>query len=167
MLIDSGCEYVIIGHSEQRTYFYETDETVNRKLRKAIEKGLIPIVCVGETLNQRDANQHKEVVRNQILNGFKNINDIKNTVIAYEPVWAIGTGRNATPEQAQEMQHFIREIIRELYGKDKAEEIRILYGGSLKPDNAKEIFSQPDIDGGLVGGASLKPESFYNIILSI
>ncbi|GIX41305.1 MAG: triosephosphate isomerase [Leptospiraceae bacterium] len=166
MLIDSGCEYVIIGHSEQRTYFNETDETVNKKLKKALEKNLIPIVCVGETLEQRDANQHKEVVKNQIIQGFKDITDIKSTVIAYEPVWAIGTGRNATPEQAQEMQSFIREIIQQLYGKEIAEQIRILYGGSLKPENAKEIFSQPDIDGGLVGGASLKPESFYQIILA-
>lgn len=166
MLVASGCEYVIIGHSEQRTYFYETDETVNKKIRKSLEKGLIPIVCVGETLTQRDANQHKEVVKNQIINGFKDISDIKNTVIAYEPVWAIGTGRNATPHQAQEMQYYIREIISELYGKNKAEEIRILYGGSLKPENAKEIFSQPDIDGGLVGGASLKPDSFYQIVLA-
>lgn len=166
MLIDIGCEYVIIGHSEQRTYFNETDETVNKKLKKALEKNLIPIVCVGETLQQRDANQHKEVVKNQIIQGFKDITDVKSTVIAYEPVWAIGTGRNATPEQAQEMQSFIRDIIQQLYGKEIAEQIRILYGGSLKPENAKEIFSQPDIDGGLVGGASLKPESFYHIILA-
>ncbi len=166
MLIDSGCEYVIIGHSEQRTYFYETDETINKKLKKALDKNLIPIFCIGETLQQRDANQHKEIVRNQILNGLKEIKDIKNTVIAYEPVWAIGTGRNATPEQAQEMHQYIRNTINELYGEDKAKSIRVLYGGSLKPENAKEIFSQPDIDGGLVGGASLQPESFYKIILA-
>jgi triosephosphate isomerase len=166
MLIASGCEYLIIGHSEQRTYFHETDETVNKKIKKSLEKGLIPIVCIGETLPQREANQHHEVVKKQIIEGFKDILDIKNTVIAYEPVWAIGTGRNATPQQAQEMQHYIRQILAELYGKSKAEEIRILYGGSLKPENAKEIFSEPDIDGGLVGGASLKPDSFYQIVLA-
>lgn len=166
MLIDLECDYVIIGHSEQRTYFHETDETVNKKVKKVLSKNLIPIVCVGETLQQRDNNQHKEVVKDQILKGFKDISDIKNTVIAYEPVWAIGTGRNATPEQAQEMQKFIRDIIKDLYGNNVANAMRILYGGSLKPENAKEIFAQPDIDGGLIGGASLKPKSFYDLITS-
>lgn len=167
MLLDLECEYVIIGHSEQRTYFHETDETVNKKLKKVLSKHLTPIVCVGETLPQRDKNQHKEVVKEQILKGFKDISDIKNTVIAYEPVWAIGTGRNATPEQAQEMQKYIREIINDLYGENVSRAIRILYGGSLKPENAKEIFAQPDIDGGLIGGASLKPTSFYDLITAV
>ncbi|MCS7204330.1 MAG: triose-phosphate isomerase [Leptospiraceae bacterium] len=166
MIKDSGCDYVIIGHSEQRTYFYETDETVNKKIRKALEHNLTPIVCVGETLKERDENQHMMVVERQVIKAFENIKDIKETVIAYEPVWAIGTGRNATPEQAQEMQSFIREIIKKLYGQDKAEKMRILYGGSLKPENAKEIFSQPDIDGGLIGGASLKVDSYHKLILA-
>lgn len=166
MLLDCGCHYVIIGHSEQRTYFHETDETVNKKVKKALEKGLTPIVCVGETLEQRKENKQKEVVENQVRKAFENIQNIKETVIAYEPVWAIGTGVNATPEQAQEMHSFIRNLIERLYDQKIAENIRIIYGGSLKPENAKEIFSQKDIDGGLVGGASLKPDSFYKIVKS-
>lgn len=166
MLLDCGCHYVIIGHSEQRTYFHETDETVNKKVKKALEKGLTPIVCVGETLEQRKENKQKEVVEDQVRKAFENIQNIKETVIAYEPVWAIGTGVNATPEQAQEMHSFIRNLIERLYDQKIAENIRIIYGGSLKPENAKEIFSQKDIDGGLVGGASLKPDSFYKIVKS-
>lgn len=166
MLLDCGCHYVIIGHSEQRTYFHETDETVNKKVKKALEKGLTPIVCVGETLEQRKENKQKEVVENQVRKAFENIQNIQETVIAYEPVWAIGTGVNATPEQAQEMHSFIRNLIEKLYNKDVAEKMRIIYGGSLKPENAKEIFSQKDIDGGLVGGASLKTDSFYKIVKS-
>ncbi|MFN3604858.1 MAG: triose-phosphate isomerase [Leptonema sp. (in: bacteria)] len=166
MLIHSGCHYVIIGHSEQRTFFHETDETVNKKIKKALQSGLTPILCVGETLEQRNQNKQKEIVEKQIQNAFKEIQNIQNTVIAYEPVWAIGTGVNATPEQAQEMHLFIRTLIEKLYNKETAEKIRIIYGGSLKPENAKEIFIQNDIDGGLVGGASLKPESFYRIVES-
>lgn len=164
MLKDSGCMYVIIGHSEQRTYFHETDETVNKKIIKVLESSLIPIVCVGETLEQRNQNLHKEIVKKQVEKALATIKDIRETVIAYEPVWAIGTGINATPEQAQEMHNFIRSLIHNLYNLEVAEKIRIIYGGSLKPENAKEIFSQKDIDGGLVGGASLRPDSFYKII---
>ncbi len=167
MLRDSGCHYVIIGHSEQRTYFYETDETVNKKIKKVLSNHLVPILCVGETLEQRNQNQQKEIVKMQIEKAFQTIKDIGETVIAYEPVWAIGTGINATPEQAQEMHNFIRSLIQSLFNQEVAEKIRIIYGGSLKPENAKEIFSQKDIDGGLVGGASLKPDSFYKIIQSV
>ncbi len=163
MLTDLGCDYVILGHSEQRQYFHETDETVNKKTVKALEKGLKPIVCVGETLEERDAGKTNEVVQTQLLGALKGISDLKDTVIAYEPVWAIGTGKNATPEMAQEVHSMIREKLNQMYAA-KANDVRILYGGSMKPDNADGLLKMEDIDGGLIGGASLKADAFFGII---
>lgn len=165
MLKDCGVEYVIIGHSERRQYFCETDETVNKKLKKAFEYGFIPIVCCGETLEQREAGITLEWITGQIKGAFSEIekDDAKKVIIAYEPIWAIGTGRVATNEQAEEVCHAIRNVIEELYGKEIAEEIRIQYGGSVNAKNAADLFAQPDIDGGLVGGASLKAE-FADIV---
>lgn len=165
MIKDAGADYVIIGHSEQRTYFGETDETVNKKTKTAIKGKLIPIVCVGETLAQRDANQTMDVVSNQTKKAFEGIPkaDMGTCVIAYEPVWAIGTGRNATPEQAQEVHAMIRKLVSSLYDSSVADGMRILYGGSMKPENAKSLLSLADIDGGLIGGASLKADSFLAI----
>lgn len=156
----------IIGHSERRQYHGETDVHCNTKVKAALEKGLIPIYCNGETLEQRKAGQHFEVVKNQTETALFTLSaeEIKKVVIAYEPVWAIGTGETATPEQAQEIHAHIRSLIASKYGQEVANEISILYGGSVKPDNAKEIFSQPDIDGGLIGGAALKLEDFSKII---
>ena len=166
MLLSVGCRYVIIGHSERRQYFGETDETVNKRVRKAMAAGLIPIVCVGETLEERDAGRENEVVGRQVEKGLSGIEvtDADRLVVAYEPVWAIGTGRNATPEQAQEMHAFIRDRLRDLYGGSVAGEVNILYGGSMKPSNAAELLAQPDVDGGLIGGASLKASDFAGII---
>ena len=165
MLKDCGVEYVIIGHSERRQYFCETDETVNKKLKKAFEYGFIPIVCCGETLEQREAGITLEWIKGQIKGAFSEIekDDAKKVIIAYEPIWAIGTGRVATNEQAEEVCHAIRNVIEDLYGKEIAEEIRIQYGGSVNAKNAADLFAQPDIDGGLVGGASLKAE-FADIV---
>ena len=163
MLTDLGCTYVILGHSEQRQYFHETDETVNKKTKKALETGLKPIVCVGETLEEREANKTNDVVQRQLLGALQGITDLKDTVIAYEPVWAIGTGKNATPEMAQEVHAMIREKLNSMYA-GKANEIRILYGGSMKPDNAEGLLKMEDIDGGLIGGASLKVDAFFGII---
>ena len=156
----------LIGHSERRQYHGETDSHCNRKVKLALDKGLIPIYCNGETLEQRKAGQHFEVVKNQTEVALFTLSaeEIKKVVIAYEPVWAIGTGETATAEQAQEIHAHIRNLIAAKYGQDVANEISILYGGSVKPDNAKEIFSQPDIDGGLIGGAALKIEDFSKII---
>ncbi|MDO5616176.1 MAG: triose-phosphate isomerase [Cruoricaptor ignavus] len=156
----------IIGHSERRQYHGETDSHCNRKVKLALDKGLTPIYCNGETLEQRKAGQHLEVVKNQTETALFTLSadEIKKVVIAYEPVWAIGTGETATPEQAQEIHAHIRNLIANKYGQDVADEISILYGGSVKPDNAKEIFSQADIDGGLIGGAALKLEDFSKII---
>jgi triosephosphate isomerase len=168
MLLSVGCRYVIIGHSERRQYFSETDETVNRRVRKAMDAGLIPIVCVGETLDERDAGRENEVVGRQIdrgLNGI-DVSDADRLVVAYEPVWAIGTGRNATPEQAQQMHAFIRTRLRALYGAAIADDVNILYGGSMKPSNSGELLAQQDVDGGLIGGASLKAADFAGIIAS-
>lgn len=164
MLLTLGCSHVILGHSERRQYFFETDLTVNAKLKTALAAGLIPVVCVGETLEQREAGEMKNVVKAQILGAFDQISadDFTKAIIAYEPVWAIGTGRTATPEQAEEVHDFIRVILSERYGD--AESTIILYGGSVKPDNAGELFGQPNIDGGLVGGASLKADSFVEIV---
>jgi triosephosphate isomerase len=166
MLKDIGCEYVILGHSERRKYFNETDEFVNRKVISALKYALIPIVCIGETLEQRETNKTFEVLEYQVKNSLCNLStlDAEKIVIAYEPVWAIGTGKNATPQQAQEAQQFIREKYAELYGSISAEKVRILYGGSITPENFKGIMEQKDVDGGLVGGASLNEESFYRII---
>ncbi|HMX55666.1 MAG TPA: triose-phosphate isomerase [Leptospiraceae bacterium] len=165
MIRDTGAEYVIIGHSEQRTYFHETDDTVNKKTKTALKGGLIPVICVGETLAERDGNRTMDVVSTQTKKAFEGITkeDATKCVIAYEPVWAIGTGRNATPEQAQEVHAGIRALIQSLYDASVAEGMRILYGGSMKPDNAKSLLTQKDIDGGLIGGASLKADSFLAI----
>jgi len=166
MLKSVKCEYVIIGHSERRKYFYETDEIVNKKVKKAIEFGLKPIICVGETLEEREKGITFNVLERQVKGAFEGLSSdqIKEVVIAYEPVWAIGTGRNATPEQAQEAQKFIRELVAELFNDEVAQNLTIQYGGSVTPENAYSLLSQPDVDGALVGGASLKVDSFLKII---
>ncbi len=166
MLKSVKCEYVIIGHSERRKYFHETDEIVNKKVKKAIEFGLKPIICVGETLEERENGITFNVLEKQIKGAFEGLtsDQVKEIVIAYEPVWAIGTGRNATPEQAQEAQKFIRELIAGLFNSDIAQNLTIQYGGSVTPENAYSLLSQPDVDGALVGGASLKVDSFLKII---
>ncbi len=166
MIVSVGANGAIIGHSERRQYHGETDSHCNRKVKATLDKGLTPIYCNGETLEQRKASQHLEVVKNQTETALFTLSaeEIKKVVIAYEPVWAIGTGETATPEQAQEIHAHIRGLIAAKYGKEVADEVSILYGGSVKPENAKEIFSQPDIDGGLIGGAALKVEDFSKII---
>ena len=160
MLVDAGVKYVIIGHSERREYFAETDETVNKKVLKAFEHGLTPIICCGETLTQREQGITLDWIRQQIKIAFQNVtaDQAKTAVIAYEPIWAIGTGKTATTEQAQEVCSKIRECIAEVYDDATAAEIRIQYGGSVNAGNAAELFAKPDIDGGLVGGASLKAD---------
>ena len=163
MLKDAGCSYVILGHSERRHIFGETDELINKKVLSALENGLIPILCVGETLEDRESGKTKEVVERQVKEGLKGISS-EEFVIAYEPVWAIGTGRTATPEQAQEVHEFIRSIIEGMFSKNVADRVRILYGGSVKPNNAADLLAMPDIDGALVGGASLKADSFSKIV---
>ena len=165
MIVDAGAAYVIIGHSEQRTYFHETDETVNKKVKTALKGGLTPIICVGETLAERDGNRTLDVVSTQTRGAFAGLTvaDAVKCVIAYEPVWAIGTGRNATPEQAQEVHANIRALIQSMYDAATADGMRILYGGSMKPDNAAALLSMKDIDGGLIGGASLKADTFLAI----
>ncbi len=166
MLLDSGCKYVIIGHSERRQYFGETDETVNKKVKQALKKGLLPIVCVGETLAEREAGKLTDIISRQVTGGLKDVSagDMKKIVIAYEPVWAIGTGKTATPEQANEVHALIRGKVRSLYNTDIAEGLRIQYGGSVTPENVSQLMAKPDIDGALVGGASLKPESFAALV---
>ena len=166
MLKEIGVDYCIIGHSERRQYFAETDETVNKKVRKALASGILPILCCGESLETRDAGQEKEFVGAQIRADFAEIEaeDAKKVTVAYEPIWAIGTGRTASPQQAQDMCAYIRTVLTELYGEDISEEITIQYGGSVKPANATELMSQDDIDGALVGGASLKPADFLEIV---
>ena len=166
MLTEMGVKYVIVGHSERRQYFGETDETVNKRTTAAIEAGMTVILCVGETLAERELGITEEVVAKQVkvaLHGLT-ANQVKNIVIAYEPVWAIGTGKTATAEQAQEIHAFIRSLIAEKYGKEIADNCSILYGGSCKPSNAKELFANPDVDGGLIGGAALKVSDFKGII---
>jgi len=166
MLKEINCEYVILGHSERRQYFGETDKTVNAKVNKTLDDDLKPIICVGESLEQRKAGEHQLRVRKQVeaaLIGVEKDN-AASLVIAYEPIWAIGTGETATPDQAQEMHKMIRSVLADLYSEDTADEIRILYGGSMKPHNAEELLQQPDVDGGLIGGASLKAKSFTEII---
>ena len=160
MLADAGVRYVVIGHSERREYFAETDETVNKKVLKALEYGITPIICCGETLTQREQGITIDWIRQQIKIAFLNVtaDQAKTTVIAYEPIWAIGTGKTATTEQAEEVCAAIRVCIGEIYDQATAEAIRIQYGGSVNAGNAAELFAQPDIDGGLVGGASLKPD---------
>ena len=162
MLLDLGVQYVILGHNERRQYFAETDETVNKKVLKAFEKGLLPIICVGESLEQREQGITADLVRMQVkiaLNGVT-AEQVKNVIIAYEPIWAIGTGKTATTEQAEEVCKTIRDCVCELYGSDAAEAVTIQYGGSVNAKNSAELFAQPDIDGGLVGGASLKAQDF-------
>lgn len=164
MLKAIGCQYVIIGHSERRKYYNENDELINKKIKKALEFGLKPVLCVGETFDERTGGRQNEVVEKQITNNLKDINDLADIVIAYEPVWAIGTGQNATPQQANEMHKHIRSVIEKLYDKPSANNIKILYGGSLNDKNCKELLAESDIDGGLIGGASLKADSFIEII---
>ncbi len=166
MLKSAGCQFVIIGHSERRQYFGETDETVNKRIKKALEYELTPIVCVGESLEQREAKETMQVVEKQIRAAYEGIDAAaaEKMVVAYEPVWAIGTGKVATPEQAQEVHKFIRELIADLYETELADKVRIQYGGSMKPNNAAELLGQPDIDGGLIGGAGLDADSFMGII---
>lgn len=166
MLKSMGVDYVIIGHSERREYFAETDDTVNKKVHAAFEQGLIPIVCVGETLRRREQGVTSDLVRYQVRIALRNLSaeQVKKTIIAYEPIWAIGTGKTATSEQANEVNGIIRKTVEELYDESTAETVRIQYGGSVKPANAPELFDMSDIDGGLVGGASLKPDDFEKII---
>jgi triosephosphate isomerase len=166
MILDAGCAYVIIGHSERRQDHGETDESVNRKLKAALAAGLKPIVCVGETLTEREAGKTQEVLERQFRGGFAGLTaaEFSRIIIAYEPVWAIGTGRTATPEMAEESHRFVRGLIRQQFGDDIAVGSRILYGGSVKPDNISGLMAQEDIDGALVGGASLKADSFSAIV---
>ena len=166
MLKDLGVEYVIIGHSERRQYFGETDETVNRRLKAALAAGLKPIVCVGEKLEEREAGQMPAVIEKQVKEGFADLSpeELAKVVIAYEPVWAIGTGKTATPKEAQEVHALIRRLLAEIANAEVAASVRIQYGGSMKPANAKELMDQPDIDGGLIGGAALVAEKFEAII---
>lgn len=166
MLRDAGCQYVIVGHSERRQIMGETDSMVNRKVKAALKNELIPIVCVGETLEERDKGLTLDRVKRQVFQALEGIetNLLEKVVVAYEPVWAIGTGRNANPEQAQEVHSFLREILGQKFGNKLAACAIILYGGSVKPDNARALMSQPDVDGFLVGGASLEATSFIKII---
>src|SRR3989338_3217905 len=166
MLKDVGVKYVVIGHSERRTYFHETNETVNKKVKAALNAGLIPIMCVGERLEEREKNLTFKVVKDHVEGGLKNLSkdDALKVIIAYEPVWAIGTGKNATPAQAEEVHKYIRGLAAKMYDKEVAETLRIQYGGSVKPDNIKDLINQEDIDGALVGGASLKIEQFVPIV---
>lgn len=165
MILDAGAEYIIIGHSERRGIFKEDDDMINKKLIKAHESGLKPILCCGESLEQRESGAYKSFIEGQIESAFNGISEVnaKETIIAYEPIWAIGTGKTATADEAEEVCKLIRDKIASLYNKDVAEVIRIQYGGSVNANNAKELFEKPDIDGGLVGGASLK-EDFIKIV---
>ncbi|CAL7959285.1 Triosephosphate isomerase [Gammaproteobacteria bacterium] len=166
MVKDAGAEYVIIGHSERRQLFGETDNAVNKKIKAALKVGLVPIFCVGETLTEREAGKVNAVIGIQFSGGLVDLTaeDMKKVVIAYEPVWAIGTGKTATPQQAEEVHAIIRKMLVEKFGQVTADVVRLLYGGSVKPSNSKELLSQPNIDGALVGGASLKAEDFIGII---
>ena len=166
MLTDLGVEYVVIGHSERRQYFAETNETVNKRTKAALAGGLKPIICVGESLDQREQGVTEELVRMQVkiaLNGVT-ADELKNVVIAYEPIWAIGTGKTATADQAEEVCAAIRKVVGELYGEDAAKALTVQYGGSMNPKNAEELLSKPDVDGGLIGGASLKADQFAVIV---
>jgi len=166
MIKDAGCSHVIVGHSERRQFYGETDATVNAKVKSALQAGLTPIVCVGEMLAEREAGNAQSVVKTQLQGGLDGLTvaDTERIIIAYEPVWAIGTGKTATPEQAQEMHGVIRQSISEVHGKAVADGMRILYGGSVKPENIAELMSQDDVDGALVGGASLEADSFAKIV---
>lgn len=163
MLKSSGCDYVVLGHSERRHTFNEDDEVINKKIKTTLKNSLRVIFCVGETLEEREQNKTKEVIKKQIEGGLAGV-DIGNVIVAYEPVWAIGTGKTASPETAEEVICFIRNILKERYNKESAEKIRILYGGSIKPENIRQIMGQNNIDGALVGGASLEPEVFSEIV---
>ena len=166
MLLEAGAEYVIIGHSERRQYFGETNETVNKKLKKALSIGLKPIVCIGETLADREAGTTEAVVGKQVKEGFVGLTaeEMKGTIIAYEPVWAIGTGKTATAEQAEAVHAFVRNLVGELWDQETADAVIIQYGGSMKPENVASLLAQPDIDGGLIGGAALKADSFEKLV---
>ena len=166
LLKDAGCQYIIIGHSERRQLFGETDETVNRKAHAIAETGLGIILCIGETLEEREGDRMLDVLRRQVRFALRNLStaQMADLVIAYEPVWAIGTGKTATPDQAQEVHAFIRGIVRDMVGAEAADAVRIQYGGSMKPDNAAALLAQADIDGGLIGGASLDARSFAEIV---
>jgi triosephosphate isomerase len=166
MLKDLGCKYIIVGHSERRQYFGEDNQTVNKKVKAVLKEGLLPIMCIGERLEERESGKTFDVVRDHIEGGLKDISadDILKIIIAYEPVWAIGTGKTATPEQAEEVHKFIREKLSELYSGEIAALVRIQYGGSVKPENIEKLMKEPDIDGALVGGASLKADSFVKIV---
>ncbi len=164
MLKEIGVEYVIIGHSERRQYFGETDKTVNMRLMQALKNDLKPIVCVGETLEEREKNRTKKVLKKQVLEGLAGVSDFTNVVIAYEPVWAIGTGKTATAEDANKTIGYIRSLVRKTWGAEVAKSLRIQYGGSMKPTNAKELMAMRHIDGGLIGGAALKAEDFAGIV---
>jgi len=166
LLQDAGCDYVIVGHSERRQYFGENNEIVNKKVKAALDAHLIPIICVGEHLIERHAGKTEVVIQDHVLGAIEGISadQLLKSVIAYEPVWAIGTGEVATPDQAQKVHEHVRQLLTETYSEEVANQIRIQYGGSVKPENARELLSQPDIDGALVGGASLEAESFAGII---
>jgi len=166
MLKDIGVQYVIVGHSERRQYFGETDEAVNKKTKAVLAHGLTPIVCVGEVLQERESDQTFEVIEKQCTGGLAGLTaeEVGKIVVAYEPVWAIGTGKTASPDQAQEVHHFIRTLLAKMHGDDVAQTVRIQYGGSVKPENSVDLMSQPDIDGALVGGASLKADTFSDIV---
>lgn len=166
MLKDAGCSHVIIGHSERRQFYGETDSSVNKKVKAALAAGLIAIVCVGEMLDERESGKAESVVNDQLTSGLDGLTvaDMERIIIAYEPVWAIGTGKTATPEQAQDMHATVRSTVAKMHGSEVAEKVRILYGGSVKPDNIATLMSQPDVDGALVGGASLEAESFAQIV---
>jgi triosephosphate isomerase len=166
MLVDAGCRHVIVGHSERRLFFGETDASVNLKIRAALAAGLVPVFCIGETEAQREAGETFSVLDKQVRDGLKDFvfDDLSGLVIAYEPVWAIGTGKTASKEQAQEAHQFIRSLLNTLFGKPFASGVRILYGGSVKPDNVRSLMEMPDVDGALVGGASLDPETFSKLV---
>ena len=166
MLVEAGCSFVIIGHSERRQYFGETNETVNKKVKAALAAGLSVIVCCGETLQEREAGKTSAVVADHVKNGLAGLSEaeMKKVVVAYEPVWAIGTGKTATPKQAQEVHAVIRGLLKDMFGAGVADATRIQYGGSVKPENVKEIMAKPDVDGALVGGAALKPDSFAKLV---
>jgi triosephosphate isomerase len=166
MLVSAGCRYVIVGHSERRQYFGETDDTVNKKIKAALKKDLIPVLCIGESEMERDSKETFSVLDRQVRKGLKGFSadEMETLVIAYEPVWAIGTGKTATADQAQEVHLFLRAMLGKKFGDKLAKSIRILYGGSVKSDNIKELMTMPDIDGALIGGASLEPETFSKIV---
>ena len=165
LMLKSIVEYIILGHSERSQYFNDSDVLINKKIKSALENKLKPILCIGETLEQRNNNETMETIKNQLMNCVKNISneEMKNIVIAYEPIWAIGTGKNATPEQAEEVHKFIRGLLTDIYNKNISKNIRIIYGGSVKPNNIEELMAMKNINGALVGGASLDAKSFADI----